>query len=74
MNATHNLPESSSPDKIEITIQELLRELPRRKTKYSAARVPFLGTLPEEEWKVHHRDHENRTGCGMDKIAIMEEA
>ena len=38
-----------------------------------AARVPFLGTLPVEEWKVHHRDHDYRTGCGMDRVAFMEE-
>ena len=37
------------------------------------ARVPFLGTLPEEEWEVHHRDHENRTGCSMVRVAFMEE-
>ena len=29
--------------------------------------------LPEEEWEVHHRDHENRTGCRMDRVAFMEE-
>ena len=38
-----------------------------------AARVPFLGTLPEKEWEVHHRDHENKTGCGTDRVAFMEE-
>ena len=32
-----------------------------------------MGTLPEEEWEVHHRDHENRTGCSMDRVAFMEE-
>ena len=32
-----------------------------------------MGTLPEEEWEVHHRDHENRTGCRMDRVAFMEE-
>ena len=31
-----------------------------------------MGTLPEEEWEVHHRDHENRTGCNMDRVAFME--
>ena len=28
--------------------------------------------MPEEEWEVHHRDHENR-GCKMDRVAFMEE-
>ena len=27
----------------------------------------------EEEWEVHHRDHENRTGCRMDRVAFIEE-
>ena len=48
-------------------------ESPRRRRIESAARVPFLGTLPEEEWEVHHRDHENRTGCRMHRVAFMEE-
>ena len=38
-----------------------------------AARAQFLGTLPEEEWEVYHRDHENRTGCNMDRVVFMEE-
>ena len=45
----------------------------RRRIEGAAARVPFLGTLPEEEWEVHHREHENRTGCKLDKLAFMEE-
>ena len=27
----------------------------------------------EEEWEIHHRDHENRTGCRLDRVAFMEE-
>ena len=46
---------------------------PRRKRIEGTARVPFLGTLLEEEWEVHHRNHENRTGCRMDRVAFMEE-
>ena len=30
-----------------------------------------LGTLPKEEWEVHQRDHENRTGCRLDRVAFM---
>ena len=26
-----------------------------------------------EEWEVHHRDHEGRTGCKLDRVAFMEE-
>ena len=48
-------------------------EFPRRRRIEGTARVTFLGTLPEEEWEVHHRDHENRTGYNMDRIAFMEE-
>ena len=32
-----------------------------------------MGTLPEEECEVHHRDHENGTGCSLDRVAFMEE-
>ena len=63
------LPESSSKD----NEQRLLMESPRRRRIEGATRVPFLGTLPEEEWEVHHRDHENRTGCRLDRVAFMEE-
>ena len=30
-------------------------ESPRRRRIEGSARIPFLGTLPEEEWEVHHR-------------------
>ena len=68
-----NLPESSSPGTSKDNEQRLLIESPRRRRIEGAARVPFLGTLPEEEWEVHHRDHENRTGCRLDRVAFMEE-
>ena len=45
----------------------------RRRRIEGSARVPFLGTLPEEEWEVHHREHESRTGCRLDRVAFMEE-
>ena len=48
-------------------------ESPRRRRIEGSASVPFLGTLPEEEWEVHHRDHENRTGCKLDRVAFTEE-
>ena len=48
-------------------------ESPRRRRIEGSARVPFLGTLPEEEWEVHHQDHESRTGCKLDRVAFMEE-
>ena len=68
-----NLPESSSPGNSKDNEQRLLLESPRRRRIESAARVPFLGTLLEEEREVHHRDHENRTGCRLDRVAFMEE-
>ena len=68
-----NLPESSSPGNSKDNEQRLLMESPRRRRIEGAARVPFLGTLPKEEWEVHHRDHENRTGCRLDRVAFMEE-
>ena len=48
-------------------------EYQRRRRIEVTDRVPFLRTLPEEEWEIHHRDHENRTGCSMDRVAFMEE-
>ena len=48
-------------------------ESPRRKRIEGTARVLFSGTLPEDKWEVHHRDHENRMGCNMDRVAFMEE-
>ena len=68
-----NLPESSSPGNSKDKKERLLMESPRRRRIEGAARVPFLGTLPEEEWEVHHRDHENRAGCKLDRVAFMEE-
>ena len=68
-----NLPESSSPGNSRNNEQRILMESPRRRRIEGSARVPFLGTLPEEEWEVHHRDHESRTGCKLDRVAFMEE-
>ena len=48
-------------------------ESPRRRRIEGGTRVPFLGTLPEEEWEVHHRHHESRVGCRLDRAACMEE-
>ena len=73
METSRNLPESGSPSNSKVNEQRLLMESPRRRRIEGAARVPFLGTLPEEESEVHHRDHENRTGCRMDIVAFMEE-
>ena len=44
-----NLPEVSSPGNSKDNEQRLLMESPRRRRIEGAARVPFLGTLPEEE-------------------------
>ena len=68
-----NFPKSSSPGNSRNNEQRILVESPRRRRIEGSARVPFLGTLPEEEWEVHHRDHENRTGCRLDRVAFMEE-
>ena len=68
-----NLPESSSPGNSRNNEQRSLMESPRRRRIKGSARVPFLGTLPEEEWEVHHRDHKSRTGCRLDRVAFMEE-
>ena len=67
-----NLPESSSPGNSRNNDQRILMDSPRRRGIEGSARVLFLGTLPEEEWEVHHRDHENRTGCRLDRVEEME--
>ena len=43
------LPKSSSPGNSRINEQRILMESPRRRRIEGSARVPFLGTLPEEE-------------------------
>ena len=68
-----NLPKSSSPGNSRNNEQRILMESPRRRRIEGSARVPFLGTLPEEEWEAHHRDHESRTGCRLDRVAFIEE-
>ena len=68
-----SLPESGSPGNSKDNEQRLLIKSPRRRRIEGAVRVPFLGMLPEEEWEVHHRDHENRTGWRLDRVAFMEE-
>ena len=68
-----NLPESSSPGNSRDNEQKILMESPRRRRIEGSSRVPFLETLPEEEWEVHHRDHESRTVCRLDGVAFMEE-
>ena len=73
METNRNLPESSSPSNSENTEKRLLIESPRRRRIEGTARVTFLGKLPEEEREVHHRDHENRTGGRMDRVAFIEE-
>ena len=74
MDANRKMLESSSPSNSSRTIEKkVLMESPRRKRIKRTARVPFLGTLPEEKWEVHHRDHKNRTRYNMDRVAFMEE-
>ena len=74
MEMKRNLPESSSPGNSRNTEQRILMESPRRRRIEGSARVPFLGTFPEEvSWEVHHRDHESRTGCRLDRVAFMQE-
>ena len=66
MQTNRTLPESGSPSNSKDNEQRFLMESPRRRRTEGAARVPFFGTLPEEKWEVHHRDHEKRKGCGME--------
>ena len=74
MEMNGNLLESSSLSNSKNAEKKILMESPRRRKIEGTARVPFLGSLPEEEWDFHHRDHENMTGCNMDRVAFMEES
>ena len=67
MGTNRNLRESSSPSTSKNTEHKLLMESPWRRRIVGTARVLFLGALPKEECKVHHRDQENRMGCRMDR-------
>ena len=73
LEMNRNLPESSSPGNSKDNEQTLLMESPRRRRIEGAARVPFLRTLPEVDREVHHRDHESRTECRLDRVAFMDE-
>ena len=73
MEIERNLQESSSPSNSKNVEKKLSMESPRRRRIEGTAGVPFLGMLPEEEWEVHRRDHESRTGCNIDRVAITEE-
>ena len=53
METNRNLSESGSPSNSKATEQRLLMESSRRRRIGGAARVPFLGTLPEEKREVH---------------------
>ena len=72
METNRNLPESSRPSNSKNAEQKLLMESPRRRRIEGSARLLFLGTLPEEEWDVHHRDHENRTGCRLEVCTVVQ--
>ena len=73
MEMSQNLLESSSPGISKNAEKRLLMESSRRRRIEGTARAPFLRTMPEKEWEVHHRDHESRTGCNMDRVVFMEE-
>ena len=61
MDSNRKLLESSSPGSSKAIEKKVLMESPRRRRIEGTARVLFLGTLPEEDWEIHYRDHENRT-------------
>ena len=74
MDAIHYMPEICFPVNVAaVTSTVMLMDSPRRRKIESAARKTFLGTIPEDEWEVHHRDHENRAGCKMNRVAFNEE-
>ena len=72
MNLSRNLPESSSPGKFKTNGMKLLMESPRRRRKEGAARVPFLGTLPEEEWEVQCYGTQSMLETGPNKPLMLD--
>ena len=74
MGTNRNLPESSCSRNCKNAKQKLLMDSPRRGLIEGTVRLPFFGMLPEDEWEKHHRDHEKRTGCRMDRVAVIKEA
>ena len=75
MNTAHILPESSSPGKIETLItKKLLLESPRRRKKKARPEYLSWNHVGRKGGGVHHLDHENKTGCGMDRAAFIHYA
>ena len=70
MGTNRNLPESSCSRNCKNAKQKLLMDSPRRGLIEGTVRITFFGTLPEDEWEKHHRDHEKRTGRRMDRSGI----
>ena len=70
MSPTRKEPASLSPvDPIVLAVeyrsrdtQTLLYESPRRRRIDETMRVPFLGTLPEEEWERYQSEFERKSG------------
>ena len=74
MDAIHGTSQiCSTGDIAAVTSTRMFMDSPRRRKSESVARVPFFGTLSEDEREVHHRDHENLTGCRMNRVAFVEE-
>ena len=73
MEMNRNLLESSSPSNSKNAEKKLLMASPGRRRIESTARKRFLGTLPEEEWEIHHRNDENKTERKLDRVAFMDE-
>ena len=80
MSPTREAPASVSPvDPIGLAVeyrsrdtQKLLLESPRRRRIDETRRVPFLGTLPEEEWEKFQSELERKAGVTWNRVTFME--
>ena len=81
MEMNRNLLESSSPSNSKNAEKKLLMESPKRRRIEGTARVPFLGTLPKEEWESHHREQDGMQygqnclhGIGLDSSSELRDS
>ena len=72
-NAVHRLPASSFPGKNESIMKKFFDGVSAQEKNRRRSPSTFLGNPAKKEWVGHHRDHENRISCGIDKYAFMEE-
>ena len=80
MSPTKEAPASLSPvepislamDYRRRDLQKLIHESPRRRKIEKSMRVPFLSTLPKEEWERYQSELEREKGVTWNRVTFME--